>query len=182
MYDSLALRYAEVGVFEPLLISIEKQEEPLNEREHRQIAKILELCACHMAGISILERHIDMVVNLLRTFLCESSNTSSKIKFPAATVLLDLTANEACIEKVAVLVKDLNMFSFILNELTALMNKTSSRAKYDQLPKGYARYKDLLVGILLNLSCNVENEEVSEFMMHQGLVRMLRRYALPIVF
>ena len=178
LYDSLALRYAEAGVFEPLLASIERQEETLSEQEHRQIAKILELCACHQAGIAILEQHIDMVVNLLRKFLCESSNTSSKIKFPAATVLLDLTANEACIEKVAVLVKELNMFSFILSELTTLMNKTANRAKYDQLPKGLARYKDLLVGILLNLSCNVENEDVSEFMMRQGLVRMLRRYAL----
>lgn len=39
------------------------------------------------------------------------------IKYPAATVLLDLTANESCIEKVASLIKEKDLFDIILDEL-----------------------------------------------------------------
>lgn len=44
-------------------------------------------------------------------------NDLIQIKYPAATVLLDLTANENCIEKVAFLIKDKNIFSVIIREL-----------------------------------------------------------------
>ena len=44
-------------------------------------------------------------------------NDLISIKYPAATVLLDLTANEACIEKVANLIKDKDLFDLILDEL-----------------------------------------------------------------
>lgn len=36
----------------------------------------------------------------------QSNNDLITIKYPAATVLLDLTANEGCIEKVAHFIKD----------------------------------------------------------------------------
>jgi hypothetical protein len=39
------------------------------------------------------------------------------VKYPAATVLLDLTANENCIEKVAHLIKEMNLFDVIMKEL-----------------------------------------------------------------
>ncbi len=45
------------------------------------------------------------------------NNDLIQIKYPAATVLLDLTANENCIEKVAHLIKEKNMFEVIMKEL-----------------------------------------------------------------
>ena len=45
------------------------------------------------------------------------NNDLIQIKYPAATVLLDLTANENCIEKVAHLIKERNMFEVIMSEL-----------------------------------------------------------------
>jgi hypothetical protein len=39
------------------------------------------------------------------------------VKYPAATVLLDLTANEHCIEKVACLIKEKDIFEVIMKEL-----------------------------------------------------------------
>lgn len=44
-------------------------------------------------------------------------NDLIQIKYPAATVLLDLTANENCIEKVAFLIKEKNLFNVIIREL-----------------------------------------------------------------
>ena len=45
------------------------------------------------------------------------SNDLIQVKYPAATVLLDLTANENCIEKVASLIKEKDIFDMIINEL-----------------------------------------------------------------
>jgi hypothetical protein len=39
-----------------------------------------------------------------------SHNDLISVKYPAATVLLDLTANENCIEKVAHLIKSKDLF------------------------------------------------------------------------
>ncbi len=39
------------------------------------------------------------------------------VKYPAATVLLDLTANENCIEKVAHLIRQKDLFDVIIREL-----------------------------------------------------------------
>ena len=41
------------------------------------------------------------------------------IKYPGATVLLDLSANEQCIEKVAQIIKEKGLFDIIIIELNA---------------------------------------------------------------
>ena len=46
-----------------------------------------------------------------------SQNDLIQVKYPAATVLLDLTANENCIEKVAFLIKEKDIFDMIISEL-----------------------------------------------------------------
>jgi hypothetical protein len=61
-------------------------------------------------------------VCLLNIFI----KADEKVKYPAATVLLDLTANEYCIEKVGVLMKELNMFQIVANELHILLEQTIS--------------------------------------------------------
>jgi hypothetical protein len=40
-----------------------------------------------------------------------------------------------------------------------------------KMPK--CRYRDLLIGIVLNLTCNIENEESTHHMMKEGIVVLL---------
>jgi hypothetical protein len=74
------------------------------------------LCACHPDGIYVLQKYLKNVIDMVDLFL-NPENDLIQIKYPAATVLLDLTANENCIEKVAFLIKDKNIFSVIIKEL-----------------------------------------------------------------
>jgi hypothetical protein len=55
-------------------------------------------------------------------FMAEGNDLVS-VKYPAATVLLDLTANEGCIEKVAHLIKDMDLFDIILVELEEALKR-----------------------------------------------------------
>ena len=77
-------------------------------------------------------------------------------------MLLDLTANENCIEKVAYLIKERNIFNVIVKELElALVRKVPKNCPN----KVYLnRFRDLMIGIILNLTCNVESEEITEYM------------------
>lgn len=56
------------------------------------------------------------MIELVDLFMA-SENDLISVKYPAATVLLDLTANEGCIEKVANLIKDKDLFDVIMHEL-----------------------------------------------------------------
>jgi hypothetical protein len=38
-----------------------------------------------------------------------------------------------------------------------------------------SRFRDLMIGIILNLTCNVENTEVIDYMLKQNVIRMLRK-------
>ena len=78
--------------------------------EEKSVARILELCACHSEGIKILEWHLTKVVNIVDYFLKRSNSDFISIKYPAATVLLDLTASESCIEQVAKLIHQKDLF------------------------------------------------------------------------
>ncbi len=45
----------------------------------------------------------------------------------------------------------------------------------DDLAPKNNRLRDLLVGILLNLTCNVEDEELSKFLIDKGIIKILNR-------
>jgi hypothetical protein len=57
MYDALSLRFVNLGIFTPLLKAIGhiQPNSLLDNREKLEIAKILELCACHQQGIQLLQ-------------------------------------------------------------------------------------------------------------------------------
>lgn len=40
------------------------------------------------------------------------------------------------------------------------------------------RFRDLMIGIVLNLTCNVESDEVTEYMIKKNVVKMLREILL----
>ena len=96
-----------------------------------------------------------------------------EIKYPAATVLLDLTANENCIEKVAKLIKDRNLFDVIVQELDLAFKRKFSSTSPQKVY--YNRFRDLMIGIVLNLTCNVESEEITSYMvLHKNAMRLLK--------
>jgi hypothetical protein len=66
--------------------------------------------------------------------------------------LLDLTANEQFIEKIAKNMLQYNMFEYVVyDQLSYLINKNTKLAT-TQLKK----LRDLFIGIVLNLACNIE--------------------------
>ena len=100
-------------------------------------------------------------------------NDMISVKYSAATVLLDLTANEYCIEKVGQLIKEKDLFTLIKNELViAFARKITAKT----LNKMYLqRFRDLLIGIVLNVCCNVESEDVSKYMLGLGALPILSK-------
>lgn len=91
-------------------------ESPIEQADFKTIARIFELCACHSEGIKVLQQYLSQIVFHCNRFL-QSENDMITIKYPAATVLLDLTANEQCIEKVATLVMQHNILQIVTQEL-----------------------------------------------------------------
>lgn len=101
----------------------------------------------------------------------QSDNDMVPIKYPAATVLLDLTANEQCIEKVAVLIMKHNILQIVVSELECSLARRIPKSGPQKVY--LSRFRDLMIGIILNLACNVENEEVTQYMLKQNVVKML---------
>lgn len=144
---------------------------PIDDTEYKSVARIFELCACHSDGIAILSKYLKQIVDMVDLFM-QPDNDLIQIKYPAATVLLDLTANENCIEKVANLIKDKNLFNLILVELEqALQRKVPKTSPH----KVYLnRFRDLMIGIVLNLTCNVESEDITDYMVQRDVIRLLK--------
>lgn len=88
-------------------------------------------------------------------------------------MLLDLTASEGCIEQVSHHIRDRELFSVVIVELEkALARKVSDNDPNRVLLN---RFRDLTIGIVLNLTCNVESEEVTKYMLGSDVVRILVR-------
>ena len=49
------------------------------------------------------------------------------VLYAASTVLLDLTANETCIEQISLQLKELNLFKFIVRKLHYFIDLTQSQ-------------------------------------------------------
>jgi len=64
-----------------------------------------------------MSRYLPKIISYVDTFMRCDNFDILEVKYPASTVLLDLTASEMCIEKVAQLVKDKNLLSIVLKEL-----------------------------------------------------------------
>lgn len=114
MYDELSLLFIRADIFSSLVRFIVYC--PIEPSEYKSVARIFELCACHSDGIQILSKYLRNIVEMVDLFM-RPNNDLINIKYPAATVLLDLTANEHCIEKVAHLIKEKDLFDVIMVEL-----------------------------------------------------------------
>lgn len=115
MYDALSLLFIKSDIFSSLIRFIVST--PLEQSEYRAVARIFELCACHPDGITVLSKYLKNIIEMVDLFMRTPHTDLISIKYPAATVLLDLTANEGCIERVAHLIKDRELFDVIIEEL-----------------------------------------------------------------
>lgn len=169
MYDALSLLFIKSDIFTSLIKFIVSCS--IEPTEYRAVARIFELCACHPDGIAVLSKYLRNIIEMVDLFM-QPTNDLIQIKYPAATVLLDLTANESCIEKVAHLIKERDIFDMIISELEqALQRKVPKTSPF----KVYLnRFRDLMIGIVLNLTCNVEGEEITDYMIKKDVIRLLK--------
>lgn len=77
------------------------------------VARFLELCACHQEGIEVMQDNLEQIVDMCCLFLAQE-NDIFQIRYPAATVLLDLTASENCIERIGALIMQKDMIKVII--------------------------------------------------------------------
>lgn len=83
------------------------------------------------------------------------------ILYPAATILLDLTANEEIIGKVSQEMMDHDMYDFIIKyQLPILMEKDLRQTQLRKL-------RDLFIGIVLNITCNIEDGQMTSYLIHE---------------
>ena len=76
--------------------------------------------------------------------------------YPAATVLLDLTANEEKVEEMVNLMIGKKIFEYIIYDKLMYMINKNAIIKDTQLKK----LRDLFIGMVLNLACNVEDQSL----------------------
>jgi hypothetical protein len=72
-------------------------------------------------------------MELVETFIKMPDLDLLAVKYPGATVLLDLSANENCIEKVAQIIKDKGLFDVIIRELDAAIIRKVPKCSPDKI-------------------------------------------------
>ena len=108
------MSFVKQSIFSPLIDVILQSQ--FEQTDFGMVAKVFELCACNSQGISIITKNLDQVVSLCDIFMMPT-NDIILVRYPAATVLLDLTASETCIERVASLIMQNNLIPLVLSEL-----------------------------------------------------------------
>jgi len=173
IYDQLAEKLQVYKIYESI-IKMMQNSEALTKNEEKFSIRIFELAATIHSGVLILNENLEFVLTRLCKIFANSSIPNEippDLLYSAVTVLLDLTANEICIERCAKFLHISGMFSFIFQEA-----KLAFSRKYDSHctnPVKSTKYKDLLIGIILNLACNVESEKIQGFFIENGVVDIL---------
>jgi len=156
VYDILAEKMLNVGTFVQVLNLMKTGLESIEEM---WVVKILELAATLPEGILLLSRNLKPILELLNRNL---KRTTGDYMNSIVTLILDLTANENCIEEVADFLVTHEVFSWVLGELHKELSKPER-----------TKYKDILMGIILNLSCNVESDEIQKHFLELYIPRIL---------
>ena len=109
IYEELSKYMLEHDVFTKLLTTVLST----NKYDDAKVVRILELCACHSEGVSLLITHLSQITEKLKSFLTQKNS----IKYPTVTVILDLSACETDINKVALSLCSSGIFEEIQKEL-----------------------------------------------------------------
>ncbi len=72
----------------------------------------------------------------------------------------------------AKLIEERNLFSVIVRELEEALGRKIKRNSPNKVY--FNRFRDLMIGIVLNLTCNVESEEITNHMLRQDVIRLLK--------
>jgi hypothetical protein len=132
------------------------------------IVKTIEFISISSEGLDLLHDNIDSAINIVS--LCFDANKQDdddaemvddneglvikdvEMLYAAATILLDLSADEEKIEKVSLNCNKYGLFSFIINHKLNKFLNHSDALKTTQLKK----LRDLFIGMTLNLTCNID--------------------------
>ena len=93
-----------------------------------------------------------------------------ELKYPSATVLLDLTASTESREEVAILIQEYDLIPIINFELKMALQEYEQQPDLNLYKR---RYRDLMIGILLNLSCNIEYDSIQKYLIENNVIEML---------
>ena len=64
------------------------------------------------------------------------------------------------------------MFNLLINELEESLRRKVPKNAHNRVYLN--RFRDLMIGIVLNLTCNVESEEITEYMVSKDVTRLLK--------
>lgn len=178
IYDSLSSRLLAAGVYVSVLDSCQKS--PLSAEEEGHAVGVFELAAASAGGVQQLCTHLGLVLDTLQRQLRKSSASgflslsSERIETSTMTVLLDLTANEVSLETTAAYLARQNLFDPLLRRLSGLLHKSGRHTLPAVQNRARSRkLKDLIAGVILNVSCNVDGETVKMNMLEKGIVPIL---------
>jgi hypothetical protein len=102
VYDNLTTLLLDCGAFTNLVGMLIKVEVRGIFSLRQGSARVLEMCASQTEGINILSGHLPEIMQLVEGYIkVPDESEIARVKYPGATVLLDLSANEHCIERVA---------------------------------------------------------------------------------
>ena len=92
----------------------------MSDNEKRHIARCLEFCSTHNDGIMLLHSNKSVIFRILQHFISDKVD-ERYVLYASATVLLDLTANENCLNSISKLMQEFRMFDYVVQKLTLLM-------------------------------------------------------------
>lgn len=134
------------------------------------IIKTIEFISISTDGLDLLQENVDQTMDVVA--FCFHANQSEDqemvddskdltfkeidMLYAAATILLDLTANEENIEKVSENCQRHDMFRFIIQDNLIMLLDHEDSLKTTQLKK----LRDLFIGMTLNLTCNIDDPAV----------------------
>ena len=163
IYEQLSICLLSSSYFEYLIYFLSSN--PVTINEYAYTARMLELCASTKQGIRLIRNQIYEVLDMIIMFTFCPDDVNH-IAYPAATVLLDLTADHHTIDLVADYLKREGLYHQLFNMLNQYLSQNQNQNINPKL-------RDLLTGILLNLTCNIEDEEIIEEMMQNGSLKLL---------
>lgn len=145
----------------------------LKVEEHQDLCKILEMWASQKEGLEILNCNLKFILKNLIHFLSDESDVKYVV-CPASTVLLDLTANAPSLEPVAKFMHQNNMLTFVVKKARALLEKSSQSLNLKE-HEFRNKIRDLYIGITLNLTWNVDDEQINKFLVKCGSINLIKQ-------
>ncbi len=120
-----------------------------NNMTSEQLVTLLEIVAAYPIGICYFDNHIETITKILIRILLKY-NLDSGVAFKALSILLDISATENKIEPLARVLISYDMLTIeLLKKFWYLFEQ-----------KITLKMLDLFVGLLLNLACNISDEEI----------------------